>query len=64
LRTHAFHQPLPRGWTAFVFGIGLALWKAGVLVPPARVAIGAVVAIGIGIMILVSSGKPTVTKDT
>jgi hypothetical protein len=52
------------GWIVFVLGIGLALWKAGLHISPAWVAIGAVIAIGIGIMLSVSSGKPTITKDT
>ena len=41
-------------------GVGLALWKAGVLarVSPVWIAIGGLIALGVGIMLAVSSGKP------
>ena len=53
------------GWIVFVLGITLALWKAGILahVAPARIAIGAVIAVGIGIMFSVGSGKPEITHE-
>jgi hypothetical protein len=47
-----------------IVGVGLALWQAGVLnhVAPIWVGIGVIVAVGLGIMLSVSSGKPTVTE--
>ena len=50
------------GYFVLAVGVVLALWKSGVLnrVSPVWVAIGAVVAIGIGIMLAVSAGKPTI----
>ena len=53
------------GYVVFVIGVLLALWKAGVLhrVAPVWTLIGLVVAIGLGIMASVSSGKPTITDD-
>lgn len=53
------------GFTVFVIGVLLALWKANVLqhIEPVWIAIGLVVALGVGIMIAVSSGKPAITSD-
>jgi hypothetical protein len=53
------------GYFVLVLGIGLALWQTGVLshVAPIWIGIGALVAIGVGIMMSVSSGKPTVTEE-
>jgi hypothetical protein len=52
------------GYFILAFGVGLALWQTGVL---SRVAIwigvGALVAIGVGLMLSVSSGKPTVSEE-
>jgi len=53
------------GYFVLVAGAGLALWQAGVL---ARVsgtwfAIGAMVVVGLGIMLAVTAGKPTVTRE-
>jgi hypothetical protein len=49
------------GYFIVVMGIGLALWQTGVLgrVAPIWIGIGALVAVGVGIMLSVSSGKPT-----
>ncbi len=51
------------GYFILIVGIGLALWQSGVLdsVAPIWIGIGAIIAIGIGIMMAVSSGKPTGT---
>ena len=51
------------GYFILVVGICLALWQSGVLdnVAPMWVGIGALVAIGVGIMMAVSSGKPSGT---
>jgi hypothetical protein len=53
------------GYFVFVLGVGLALWQTGLLsrVAPIWIGIGALVAIGVGIMLSVSSGKPTVTEE-
>jgi len=51
------------GYFILVVGICLALWQSGVLdnVAPMWIGIGALVAIGVGIMMAVSSGKPSGT---
>jgi hypothetical protein len=49
------------GYFILVVGVGLALWQTGVLarISPIWIGIGALIALGIGIMLAVSSGKPT-----
>jgi hypothetical protein len=51
------------GYFILLIGLGLALWKSGVLahVSPIWIGIGIIVALGVGIMMAVSSGKPTGT---
>ena len=53
------------GYFILVAGAVMALWKAGVLahVSGVWVAIGATIAVGVGIMLAVSSGKPAVTRE-
>lgn len=53
------------GYLLLVFGIVLGLWKAGILnnVSPVWVVIGLVIAVGLGIMMSVGSGKPTITQE-
>jgi hypothetical protein len=53
------------GYFILVIGAGLALWQAGVLthVGGIWIAIGVLIAIGLGIMLAVTAGKPTVTQD-
>ncbi len=53
------------GYFILIVGVGLALWQTGVLnrVAPIWIGIGAIVAVGLGIMLSVSSGKPTVTEE-
>jgi len=53
------------GYFIVIIGIGMALWQTGVLnhVAPIWMAIGAIVAIGLGIMLSVMSGKPAVTRE-
>jgi hypothetical protein len=53
------------GYVVLILGIGLALWQTGVLkqVAPIWLVIGALVAVGLGIMMSVSSGKPTITEE-
>jgi hypothetical protein len=51
------------GYFILLFGAGLALWQAGILrqIPGVWLAIGAIIAIGLGIMLAVVSGRPAVT---
>lgn len=53
------------GYAVLVIGVILALWKANILarMDPIWVAIGLVIAVGIGIMFAVSGGKPTMTTE-
>lgn len=53
------------GYCVLVVGVVLALWQTGVLshVAPIWIGIGALIAVGVGIMMSVSSGKPTVTEE-
>jgi hypothetical protein len=53
------------GYIFLIIGIGLALWQVGVLsrIAPIWIGIGAILAIGVGIMLSVSSGKPTMTEE-
>jgi hypothetical protein len=53
------------GYFTLIIGIAIALWQTGVLshVAPIWIVVGALVAIGVGIMLSVSSGKPTVTEE-
>jgi hypothetical protein len=53
------------GYFILIVGIGLALWQTGILsrIAPIWIAIGALVAIGVGIMLSVSSGKPDLTES-
>jgi len=54
------------GYFILIIGICLALWQTGVLasVSPVWLGIGVLVALGLGIMMAVSSGKPTGTAGT
>ena len=51
------------GYFVLLIGGVLALWQAGVLdeIPGAWLAIGGVIAVGLGIMLAVSSGPRTMT---
>ena len=53
------------GYFVLVLGVGLALWQSGVLgrVAPIWIGVGVLVAIGLGIMLAVSSGKPTISEE-
>jgi hypothetical protein len=53
------------GYCVLVVGVALALWQTGVLsrVAPIWVAIGVLVAVGVGIMMSVSSGKPAISTE-
>jgi len=51
------------GYFVLLVGAVLALWQSGVLkeIPGIWIGIGAIVAVGFGIMLAVSSGRPAVT---
>jgi hypothetical protein len=53
------------GYFVLVVGAVLALWKAGVLarVSGTWLAIGMLIVFGLGIMLAVTAGKPTVTRE-
>jgi energy-converting hydrogenase Eha subunit G len=53
------------GYFVLIVGIGLALWKLGFLsgIAPIWVFIGVLIAAGVGIMMSVASGKPTITEE-
>ena len=53
------------GYSVLVVGAVLALWQSGVLakVSGIWIAIGLVIAVGLGIMLAVSSGKPEITRE-
>lgn len=53
------------GYFILVIGALAALWYGGVLrhVSPVWVVIGLVIAVGLGIMLSVSSGKPEITRE-
>jgi len=54
------------GYFVLIIGVGLALWQSGVLsrIDPIWIVIGVIIAVGLGIMAAVSSGKPTITEET
>ena len=51
------------GYFVLLLGAGLALWQSGVLrqIPAIWLAIGALIAVGFGIMLAVVSGRPSIT---
>ncbi len=53
------------GYFILVMGALAALWYGGALrhIAPAWVAIGLVIALGLGIMLSVSGGKPEITRE-
>jgi hypothetical protein len=53
------------GYFVLVIGAVLALWQAGVLgqIGGIWIAIGLLIAVGLGIMLAVTSGKPTITRS-
>jgi hypothetical protein len=53
------------GYFVLVVGAVLALWQAGVLVRVSGtwLAIGMLIVLGLGIMLAVTAGKPTVTRE-
>jgi hypothetical protein len=53
------------GYFVLVVGAVLALWQAGVFARVSAIwlAIGALIVFGLGIMLAVTAGKPTVTRE-
>jgi hypothetical protein len=53
------------GYMVFMLGVVLALWKTGVLgsVSPIWILIGAIIALGLGLMMAIGSGKPEITRE-
>ena len=51
------------GYFVLLFGAAWALWESGILdeIPGVWIAIAAVIAVGLGIMLAVASGRPAVT---
>ena len=51
------------GYFILLLGAGLALWQAGILrqISGVWLAIGAIIAIGLGVMLAVASGRPAIT---
>ena len=51
------------GYVVLMLGIGIALWQSGILARLSAVwiVVGLLVAVGVGIMLAVSSGKPAIT---
>jgi hypothetical protein len=51
------------GYFVLVLGALLALWQSGILrqIPGVWIAIGAVIAVGLGIVLAVSSASPVIT---
>ena len=49
------------GYVVMILGVGLGLWQAGIFerIAPVWAGIGGLVAVGVGIMLAVASGKPT-----
>jgi hypothetical protein len=53
------------GYVVLVIGAVLALYQAGALsrISGTWIAIGMIIVVGLGIMLAVTSGKPTVTRE-
>jgi hypothetical protein len=51
------------GYFVLLLGAGLALWQSGILrqIPGVWLAIGTLIAVGLGIMLAVVSGRPAIT---
>ena len=51
------------GYFLLLFGAAWALWQSGILdeIPGVWIAIAAVIAVGLGIMLAVASGRPAIT---
>ena len=54
------------GYFLLVIGAVAALWYGGVLrhISPIWIIIGLVIAVGLGVMLSVSAGKPEITRES
>lgn len=54
------------GYFLLVIGAVAALWYGGVLrqISPMWIVIGLIIAVGLGIMLSVSAGKPEITRES
>ena len=54
------------GYFLLVIGALAALWYGGVLrqISPVWIIIGLVIAVGLGVMLSVSAGKPEITRES
>jgi hypothetical protein len=54
------------GYFVLIVGAVLALWQAGILarLSATWVVIGLIIAVGLGIMLAVSAGKPDITTES
>ena len=64
-RTMRFIHLFLAGYVVLVLGAVLAAWQLGVFsrVAPVRIIVAVLAAIGVGIMMSVSAGKPGITKE-
>jgi len=53
------------GYVILVLGALAALWNGGILqrVSGSWIAIGVVIAVGLGVMLAATAGKPTITRE-
>ena len=53
------------GYFVLILGAAMALWQGGVLgrLPPMWILSAAGMAVGLGIMLAVTAGRPTVTRE-
>jgi len=53
------------GYFLLLVGVFLGLWKAGLFarVDPFWIVIGGIIAAGLGVMLAVAAGRPTITEE-
>jgi hypothetical protein len=53
------------GYVILLAGVALALYQAGVLsrIAPMWIGVGVLIAVGLGVMLSVTTGKPNMTKE-
>ena len=53
------------GYFVLLIGAAWALWESGILreIPGVWIGIAAIIAIGLGIMLAISAGKPDITRE-
>lgn len=65
-RQYALHPLCPIGYFILIIGAGLALWQAGVLacLSTTWILISAIIAVGLGVVLAVTSVRPTtITRE-